>query len=642
MDVNKLVVVIIVTLLCIGCNDSSEAEVNTSKVRVLSHDDYIQNAKVCSDCNDNAQCDVDESIAYSDNEGYVFSNQLNSSCTLLAEVTKNSLFANSQQPVNFEYKLAAYKDCGVISPMTSIVHHKTYLGLSQQEAEAEFYQQAFTNLSSCNDYIAEKGNASSTPVSIIEAEAYQDIAKDYPDEYVSAINEIESTDALRVLSNSRKHHLAIHHLHNQLKQYTSNIQFDTELINTQQLDTQKAPSKKDVYKPSMVELSAIMSVRKYRKTDFDITSYFKTDTHEEKLIALQDSESVLAYSYYQPSFFPELTKHLVINPETEKETTQTYFSETSRQVGLIDAEQVNPLLPYLTLISQSDSLISISNNGVSSFNILVSGRLFDLQNTLMSAATYSFGMYDAWTNALAPHSSHNGRFPSGQGIYGYDLAIRMDQDHMFYQEEKDCSPLEDDPIAGLCNYVDIIRVEDRTVGARNISAYVQRNTKSGFIFQGVENQIPDIIYLGSLSESSGSLFDKVHLVAYLQGKNSDGKYVVRFNQLIGDLNNIKVDSEVVNNLTILTFRQGELNATFKTHGTDFWERKVVNGVDTAIISIPYFYRRQLPHLPAKLGISKVGTYNRFGVFFEEGDNFFNERFAVNQKALNEMRKALKK
>ncbi|MGB0893675.1 MAG: hypothetical protein ACPGUD_04650 [Parashewanella sp.] len=634
MDLKIIALTFISLILVTACNNEEKRQQPSSSIRLIAHDTYLQNTKVCSDCNNNLQCDSNESFAFTDHQGVVTKSDLNQNCSLLADVTANSSYSKNQQPARQKYKLTSPKNCQIISPMTTMLHHKMYLGSSIQQAKQDLHEELLTDVDFCDNFLEASKNKDSTAISRIEAEAYTKISKDYPSEYASASQEISQDEALKKLSHQQKHHLAIHDFYIKLNRYTANINVTPVTASPQVATLAAAPSTSEAqdYKAPKKEQHKILALVDKAKL-FDMPKYFNTDISKEKLFAFQHASRGLAHSSYRIPYLPEVTKIQTTFKSASDKTSQSYFGQIFKRYGLVTPNQVNELLPFTVILPRENKGLNFSNNGLDTFSETTSATQFSLAGLPMASLMSVYPGLDSWKNALAPTKNNNRHFSNSNDLQAYAINPTLVQDANLFKQQPNCKQSDDDPLKDLCNYVNILRVEQRKLASKNVGTYFQERTRSGYIFQAATNSIPDIIHLGEF-------FPNAHLVAYLQ---AEGK--VRFNYILGDIHGVRLNSQIKNNLNVLTFFRNtkdgdQQDVTYKEYFTSNWETKNIDGVLTAIIKVPNVFRRQIPTLPRYLTISKVGLYNRIGEYYFEGTNFYGERLAVNQQAMDEIEKAI--
>ncbi|WP_133406956.1 hypothetical protein [Parashewanella tropica] len=620
----KGLLVVSLSLFLNACFDGSSSK--HKSIAVIADDDYLQNAMVCSDCNNNLACDTDEMQTSSNDDGFVFSQNLNLSCPTLAVISPNTIKKMSSVQVEHEFKMVSPVDCDSISPMTSLLYQEMIHRGSKNKALKSLQDGMLTNLDLCKDFLKEKSLpiSQSTPISKKEAEVYMQASKDYIANYKRRSDLIEADSQLGELPPSDKHKLITFSTLRRVHKYQKIPRFS---FTEQQGSNQASVSSSNDNLLSQSESEDLKfedQLRTYLENAepanlFDVfngnTSASLTRYHEVpvglKSTRLQYNDSVLTefQSYWPPKVNEVIEKPSVLGVDGIKG-----LSSSDNSVSQLSIYYNHKLYEQTTKDGDEVTGLELVNQSYRQLDYVVLSNKFSVSGIPVTTLMNNFPGIPSWGEAS---KNSNVSFPENDSSVAYEVFIVPTVDGVIYQDKSDCKPNADDPIEGLCHYVGVIRPHNRAKGAKNVTTYFDKRTKSGYIYQASVNEIPDVLYLGTANLSDKE--EGAHILAY---KETDE--IFRIAVVNGDLSKLIIEEAGGPNNIYLQFyipsgdpKIGPENVTDNDHfATTNWGTSTVNGHDVAGIIIPNSFRQLLPELPSILALTKVGGYDRQGDFVQ--------------------------
>ncbi|MBE8168107.1 MAG: hypothetical protein HAW66_07055, partial [Shewanella sp.] len=144
MKRSKLYFILMLSLGIGACNNEEASSKVTKEILELSTvsgrvgSEYLQNVKVCVDCNGNMQCDTDEHSTLSDEKSQFTIDDVPKhkieSCPLVAEVNDSTITPATGGAIPLPYTMIAPAGSKVINSLTSLIHFKMEEGKTYQES----------------------------------------------------------------------------------------------------------------------------------------------------------------------------------------------------------------------------------------------------------------------------------------------------------------------------------------------------------------------------------------------------------------------------------------------------------------------------------------------------------------------------
>ncbi|MGB0895096.1 MAG: hypothetical protein ACPGUD_11880 [Parashewanella sp.] len=598
----KIHLTIVFIFLISACNDKTTEivdDITATKIPVISNNDYFQNVKVCSDCDGNLHCDKDERFSITDLNGEINSSSVNLSCPLVAIITPNATMKNSSSQPSEPYTLTSPHGCKIISPITSLVHQKINIDRQKQTiATDELQEYMLTDLPLCHNYLNEKSNSKATAISIKEAEIYQQIAADFITNYPERVKLLRDHEKFNKLPKLAQHEFAVFSQLRNIDQYAKipTIVRKKTAVTSMSIS---ASSTDDTPDDTLAAEGAILVHNTKHATAFNLLDPFNSNLNT-KISLFHGTDVGLKYTYFQVNSGQAI--------ESQNFRPSAHLSETKSTVLGYDSLHT---LSHSTIAELGEysffgpdnaagaDSIEFTNNPVSSFKYSLVAAAFDVSELHVSTVMSLFPrLSDSWGVATQGSTM---TFPVNTNLYS--VARIPISDTVLFKPQPQCTPRADDPIAGLCHYVDVFRPQSRTRNQQKIVTSRDKRTKSGYIYQAGNNELPDILYLGATKDGS-------HVVAYRV--NND---FFRFSLLEGKIDKLTITDTGDENELVLKFFNDKTEINEVTATTIDWQRATINGNNIASIIVPNSFRKMLPQLPRFLALVKKGGYDRQGTYY---------------------------
>ncbi|WP_133408471.1 hypothetical protein [Parashewanella tropica] len=202
----------------VACNDKQRVTSPPPKTYSMSGTvlvDPIQNAKVCTDCNQNMVCDSSERHTLSDEQGrYAFNNlsaEINS-CPLLAEVTTDSINVLRNQPIAAPFKLASPAGCYNITPISTMLQYEMSIGYTKDEATKLLQHRLQTEAPLCGNYVSTRFDNTSSEQQKLEAKHLHQVANMFNELMVSNLSKLDDVLEEETQYSQRHEYIVAHQL----------------------------------------------------------------------------------------------------------------------------------------------------------------------------------------------------------------------------------------------------------------------------------------------------------------------------------------------------------------------------------------------------------------------------------------------
>ncbi len=163
MKRSKLYFILMLSLGIGACNNEEASSKVTKKILELSTvsgrvgSEYLQNVKVCVDCNDNMQCDADEHSTLSDEKSQFTIDDVPKhkieSCPLVAEVNDSTITPATGGAIPLPYTMIAPAGSKVINSLTSLMHFKMEEGKTYQESNDYLQDEILSDMAVDSDFM---------------------------------------------------------------------------------------------------------------------------------------------------------------------------------------------------------------------------------------------------------------------------------------------------------------------------------------------------------------------------------------------------------------------------------------------------------------------------------------------------------
>ncbi|RYV00498.1 hypothetical protein SOPP22_16910 [Shewanella sp. OPT22] len=160
MDLHRFSLIVLVSFLLIGCNEKAN---KITKAQKISHEgrvinNTLYNAKVCLDCNSNTLCDDSESMVFTDKNSHFTFNSVSSEqvkqCSIVAEITNNSIDMNTGLKINLPYRLIAEPRSTVVSMFSTMQHYHSHKKFGANYSKKALNKKYKLDFSMASDYMS--------------------------------------------------------------------------------------------------------------------------------------------------------------------------------------------------------------------------------------------------------------------------------------------------------------------------------------------------------------------------------------------------------------------------------------------------------------------------------------------------------
>ncbi|RLV58158.1 hypothetical protein D5018_18745 [Parashewanella curva] len=628
------------SLFLAACNDGSSSNDKGTAIAVIA-DDYMQNVVVCSDCNKNMLCDIKEKQSTSNEDGFVFSNELDMKCPLLANVALDSKMKATAKQSEVEFKMVSPVGCENISPMSSLLSQEISSTVTKPKAKNALKLAMLTDLDICMDFLEIKNDSDATPFEKHEAEIYKTISQDYIADYSRRSELIEQNSDLSNLSGKYLHELITYRVWRRLDKYrssptlglTTSTSTSSQVVNNNDSSDDEAG---DLGYENYLnqELDDATSVNLFftfnGNTGADLIR-FHEDLNELKTTSLRYNDGVLTefQNYFKPAQNETIERPSVLGKNGYLGITSSNDSLTSLSI-YYDHKFFDETI-QIGAVSEQINGLELTNRTYKELDYVLTSDLFFIEGLPVRILMDGFGGISSWAKAT---KGSDITFPDNNSSFAYRTNVVPLVNTVIFEDTGNCSPQADDPISNLCNYIDVIRPNVRTKGAKKVSTYFNTKTKSGYIYQATVDEIPDVLYLGTIGNDTP--LNGTHLLAY---KFSKEEFKIAF--VKGDLNSITLEENGSSeNINLKFFNGAEDITNNDLYATANWGISNVNGHEIAVITIPNSIRQLLPQLPRLLAITKLGGFDRYGDFVQRFGARGQELLGVDQTVFSVVEEAL--
>ncbi len=163
MKRSKLYFILMLSLGIGACNNEEASSKVTKEILELSTvsgrvgSEYLQNVKVCVDCNGNMQCDSDEHSTLSDEKSQftiiAVPKHKIESCPLVAEVNDSTITPATGGAIPLPYTMIAPAGSKVINSLTSLMHFKMEEGKTHQESNNYLQDEILSDMAVDSDFM---------------------------------------------------------------------------------------------------------------------------------------------------------------------------------------------------------------------------------------------------------------------------------------------------------------------------------------------------------------------------------------------------------------------------------------------------------------------------------------------------------